>query len=119
MGTKFNKVEGVDNEFSFAGKVISIGSALKANSNGNEYVVGTVEYILPSGEKTQRSAMIYKKSLDKGMVPERTYLCTLTLDGENAWIRASHLTVAEKATASDFAFLQAQPVVAEAGDEIA
>lgn len=109
-------------DFNFAGRIISIGETVLANSNGKEYVVGTVEFTNPAGVKTQSPIQIYKKSLDQGMVADRQYLCTLSKgldkDGKPAiYIRGSHLVVSERADVADFASLWAEEVPAgNAGD---
>lgn len=108
-------------DFNFSGKLISIGTKKLANVNGKEYVVGTIEFYSAQGEKIQRSAQIHDKSLVQGMETGRNYLCTAQeADNGDVYIRASHLVLAERASASDFGSLFGAPVaeaVAEAGDE--
>lgn len=111
-----NEVTG-KTDFNFPGKLISLGSKELENSNGKKYVVGTIEFITPAGEKVQRSAQIYKASLDQGIEVGRNYLSTAS-QGDNGeiYIRTSHLVVAERAKLDDFGSLFAANVAAEAGD---
>ncbi len=106
-------------DLNFSAKLISIGSKELENTNGNKYVVGTIEFVTPDGEKVQRSTQIYAKSLEKGMEAGGSYLCTAQ-QGEDGqvYIRTSHLVVAERAQASDFGSLFGvlASAKAEAGD---
>jgi len=118
MKPVINEVTG-KTDLNFNGKLISIGTTVLANSNGKEFVVGTIEFVSQQGEKVQRSAQIYKASLEKGMEAGRSYLCTASKgDNGEVYIRASHLVVAERASADDFGSLFDEVhAPAERGDE--
>jgi len=82
--------------------VVSLGDTLLENSNGTEYVVGSISF-----EGKTRSAICYKANLDKGIKLGTDYLCNVvfTEDRPNEpIISISPLTSAVRATAADFGF---------------
>lgn len=98
-----NKVTG-QTETQFQGQLISIGDQVLENSNGKKYLVGTVKFENSSGEKVQRSAIIYKKNFDFGMEVGNTFLCRAVNGQQGVLIIASHLTSASRASVEDFEF---------------
>lgn len=84
-------------------KLISVSDTLLQNKvTGKEYTVATIEF-----EGKQRSAIVYKANLDKGLTVGTDYLCNVTFTAERPnepIISVSPLTNAVRATAEDFSF---------------
>lgn len=97
-------------------KVVSLGDTFVENSNGTEFVVGSIEF-----EGKVRSAICYKANLDKGINVGTEYLCNVVFTEDRPKepiISISPITSAVRATATDFGFdfeaaLKAQGVGAE------
>lgn len=98
-----NEVTG-QTETQFQGKLISIGDQVMENSNGKEYLVGTVQFENSREEQVQRSAIINKKNFDYGMEVGNTYLCRAVNGEQGVLISVSHLTSASRASVEDFEF---------------
>lgn len=114
MKLQNQKVDAVRNQITgqITAKVISLGDTLLENSNGTEYVVGSIEF-----DGKVRSAICYKANLDKGINPGTEYLCNVTFTAarpQEPIIAISSLTGAVRASADDFDF-DFEAVMAEAG----
>lgn len=109
------KFDAIRNQFNgqITATLISVSDTLLQNKvTGKEYTVATIQF-----EGKQRSAIVYKANLDKGLTVGTDYLCNVTFTAERPEepiIAVSPLTNAVRATAQDFGF-DFTKAMAEAG----
>ena len=95
-----------EKQFLFNAKLLKIGEKTLENSNGKNYKIVTLKFNLPTGEEVERSAMIYQANYDYGIEVGKSYLCSLTFDGDaSPQISMSHLNNVSRVTKDDFSGL--------------
>lgn len=107
--TKYKQIQNPETgetEFQFNATLLKIGKSVLENANEKLFKVVTLKFNLPDGEEVERTAICYQSNYQYGVEEGKDYLCNLSYDKEaNPQIRMSHLTNADRATASDFAGL--------------
>ena len=76
----------------------------RANSNGTNYKIANIEFADADGELQEGTAMIYEGNYKHGVEVGRAYLTTAEFDGENVYLRMSHLEKRIQAEPSMFGF---------------
>ncbi len=108
--TKYKQIENPETgetEFLFNATLAKIGKSVLENSNEKLFKVVTLKFNLPDGEEVERTAMCYQSNYQHGIEVGKDYLTNLAFDEEGIpQLRMSHLSNADRATASDFAGLQ-------------
>ena len=105
MQLQNKQFDSVRNQFTgqITATLISVSDTLLQNKvTGKEFAVATIQF-----EGKQRSAIVYKANLDKGLTVGTDYLCNVTFTAERPEepiIAVSPLTNAVRATAQDFGF---------------
>ena len=82
--------------FTFAGKLLSLGTTELLNSNKKVYKIANIEFTDVNGEIQKASAAIYAKNLEHGVEIGKEYLTTATIapdkDGKlTPYLQMSHL----------------------------
>lgn len=78
-------------QFTFAGKLLSLGTTELKNSNDKTYRIANIEFTDVNGEIQKASAAIYAKNLEHGVDVGKEYLTTATIVGDQAYLQMSHL----------------------------
>jgi hypothetical protein len=78
-------------QFTFEGKLLSIGSTILQNSNLKNYKLVNLEFADVNGVVQQASAAIYEGNYSKGVEVGKSYLTTATIVGDKAYLQMSHL----------------------------
>ena len=90
-------------QFTFAGKLLSIGSTVLQNSNKKNYKIVNIEFADVNGVIQTASAAIYEGNYSHGVEVGKEYLTTATIVGDQAYLQMSHLEPnASRATVSMF-----------------
>jgi len=94
-------------EYLFNATLTNVGEKTLTNSNGKEYKIVGLKFNLPNGGiEVERTAMCFASNYNYGVEVGTAYLTNLSFDAQGApQIRMSHLSNADRATASDFAGL--------------
>ena len=96
--------------------VTSLGDTVQTNTNGTEYVVGSITFENNKGKVVERSAICYMKNVEKGIEVGKEYLCNVTITEDRPTepiISISPLTSAVRANSDDFGFDFDSALVAE------
>ena len=102
MKEVFNSVTN-RNDIQFTGKLLNVNEEIRTNSNGTNFMLGTIEFVNAKGETKRATCGIYEKNYNKGMVVGEEYLCTASSDDSGKWyIHVSHLQQVASASAEDF-----------------
>ena len=78
-------------QFTFEGKLLSIGSTILQNSNLKNYKLVNIEFADVNGVVQQATASIYEGNYSKGIEVGKSYLTTATVVGTEVWLQMSHL----------------------------
>jgi len=78
-------------QFTFAGKLLSLGTTELKNSNDKTYRIANIEFTDVNGEIQKASAAIYAKNLEHGVEAGKEYLTTATISGDQVYLQMSHL----------------------------
>lgn len=94
-------------ELHFDCKIVSIGDTILENSNGKEYVVGTIEFENKDGSQVKRSCLMYSKPLTtSGKKVGDTSNCRAIpgTEGNEPLVILDPIEGSVRATAEDFQF---------------
>lgn len=78
-------------QFTFEGKLLSIGTTVLQNTNKKNYKIANIEFADVNGEIQKASAAIYEGNYSKGIEVGKSYLTTATIVGDQAYLQMSHL----------------------------
>ena len=83
-------------QFTFGGKLLSLGTTELKNSNDKTYRIANIEFTDINGEIQKASAAIYAKNLEHGVEVGKEYLTTATITADAAgkptvYLQMSHL----------------------------
>ena len=90
-------------QFTFEGTLLSVGTTVLQNSNKKNYKIANIEFADVNGVIQTATAAIYEGNYSKGIKVGKEYLTTATIVGDKAWLQMSHLVAgAGVATVSMF-----------------
>lgn len=83
-------------QFTFAGKLLSLGTTELKNSNDKIYRIANIEFTDINGEIQKASAAVYAKNLEHGVEVGKEYLTTATIAADatgkpTVYLQMSHL----------------------------
>lgn len=106
---KFNKNAYSGNmEAVLGGKLISISSEVRENTNSTKYRLANIEIVKDNGQKAVVTSLVYEKNYAYGMEIGKTYLTTATITPGGpspVLFTTSHLPANEVVTAEDLGFV--------------
>ena len=78
-------------QFTFEGKLLSIGTTILQNANKKNYKLVNIEFADVNGVIQQASAAIYEGNYSKGIEVGKSYLTTATIVENKVYLQMSHL----------------------------
>ena len=78
-------------QFTFEGKLLSIGTTVLQNVNKKNYKLVNIEFADVNGVIQTASAAIYEGNYSKGIEVGKSYLTTATIVGDKVFLQMSHL----------------------------
>jgi hypothetical protein len=78
-------------QFTFEGKLLSIGDTILQNSNKKNYKLVNLEFADVNGVVQKASAAIYEGNYSKGIEVGKSYLTTATIVEGKVYLQMSHL----------------------------
>jgi hypothetical protein len=92
-------------EVRFYSRLVSeLPSQSRQNSNGSFYKIANIEFTDAEGTVQESTAMIYEGNYKYGLEVGKSYLTTAEFDGENVYLRLSHLEPRVQASPFMFGF---------------
>lgn len=90
-------------DYQFTGKLLTIEDEVRSNTNGTNYVLGTISFVNAKGQVKEATCAVYENNLKHGMETGKEYLCTASQGADNRmYIHVSHLQNVSAATTDDF-----------------
>lgn len=78
-------------QFTFDGKLLSIGETILQNSNEKNFKLVNIEFADVNGVVQTASAAIYEGNYSKGIEVGKSYLTTATIVEDKVYLQMSHL----------------------------
>ena len=78
-------------QFTFEGKLLSVGTTVLQNANKKNYKLVNIEFADVNGVVQTASAAIYEGNYSKGIEVGKSYLTTATIVGDKVFLQMSHL----------------------------